>query len=219
MVNLNTSDYPSTYTSSFLIKDSWLRLGLLNLVEEYVHNKRLKANFVFFTAEYYYQVLERKDSFYDTVFIFFIRDNAYSFLSELPAHRVSISVSPQKLIGLLDNIVPTRFILDSQNPHFHLSEREATFIAFSTMGMLPAEISVKMDLHIKTIYDLRLSVLKKFGCATFNSFSVMIHNPFFKTWMASHYHNINKQCDQNCITSGKNREFAYLNEDSTRFFS
>ncbi|MEW7311184.1 hypothetical protein AB1E22_00350 [Buttiauxella gaviniae] len=219
MVNIIINDYPCTYTTSFLTKDSWLRLGLLNLVEEYVHNKRLKANFVFFTAEYYYEVLERKDSFYDTVFILFIRDNPYSFLSELPAHRVSISVSLQKLIGLLDNIDTSRFILESQNPHFHLTEREATFIAFSTMEMLPAEISVKMELHIKTIYDLRLSVLKKFGCSTFNSFSVMIHNPFFKTWMASHYHNINKQSDQNCISHGKSREFAYLNEDSTRFFS
>lgn len=122
------------------------------------------------------------------MFILFVRDNSYSFLTELPAHRLSISTTPEKLIRLLDNIVPSRFIIESQNPHFHLTQREATFVAFSTMGMLPAEVSVKMELQIKTIYDLRLSVLKKFGCATFNSFSIMMHSPFFKTRLASYYH-------------------------------
>lgn len=188
------------YTVLVLVQDVFLKLGLLGILEEYLSNKSLVNNFVIFTPEHYYKVLEENFSPYNTVFLVLTHEQNYPFLNQLPLKRIPFSTTPLQLIELFKTCTPAFNKKEQQEREVLLSKREILFINFCEHGLSPAETSREMGLHIKTIYDLRLSVLKKIGCSSFNELNILIHSPVFKKWMSSQRINIDSATPGNTTT-------------------
>lgn len=141
---------------------------------------------VFFTSDNYFAVLEHNYNRRDTLFILLTEGNDLNFLSELPMLRLPANSTPEELKIFLHQ--PTRYYKTHPAPcaSVQFTEREKKVIQLISNGEAVASIGRSLNLHIKTIYQIRLNLIKKLGCSGRTDFFNISRSETFKSWSQIH---------------------------------
>lgn len=83
---------------------------------------------------------------------------------------------------------PTRYYKTHPAPgaSVQFTEREKKVIQLISNGEAVASIGRSLNLHIKTIYQIRLNLIKKLGCSGRTDFFNISRSETFKSWSQIH---------------------------------
>ncbi|MCJ3182205.1 helix-turn-helix domain-containing protein, partial [Klebsiella pneumoniae] len=106
--------------------------------------------------------------------------------SELPMLRLPANSTPEELKIFLHQ--PTRYYKTHPAPgaSVQFTEREKKVIQLISNGEAVASIGRSLNLHIKTIYQIRLNLIKKLGCSGRTDFFNISRSETFKSWSQIH---------------------------------
>lgn len=110
-------------------------------------------------------MLQHKYNRRETIFVLLTEGNDLNFLSELPMLRIPARSTPAELKTFLNQ--PTRYYKSHTSPGelIQFTEREKKVIQLISNGEAIASIGRSLNLHIKTIYQIRLNLIKSLAAA------------------------------------------------------
>lgn len=170
--------------------DLWFDNGFLlygmSLILNSLPASYFRKKHVFFTSDNYFAVLQHNYNRRDTLFILLTEGNDLNLLSELPMLRLPANSTPEELKIFLHQ--PTRYYKTHPAPgaSVQFTEREKKVIQLISNGEAVASIGRSLNLHIKTIYQIRLNLIKKLGCSGRTDFFNISRSETFKSWSQIH---------------------------------
>ena len=167
----------------FWIDDNFLQLGL----EKSIHNlKNLNPNMrlVFFTIDQYTQVKKQRYNPSGHRLILLTEGHMYNFLDDEKIYRVHKKSSFTEMENLIvDAIHKNNKNSKSDTPNIVISERDKTLLNYFCEGKKVSEIATLMQLHFKTIYLMRKTLINKLGCSGLIDFLHTLRKNVFKMWL------------------------------------
>ncbi|WP_220676471.1 LuxR C-terminal-related transcriptional regulator [Klebsiella pasteurii] len=163
------------------INNNLLRQGLQLILDSlspgYFHGK-----YVFFTSDNYYAVLNHHYDRKRVRFVLLTDGNDLNFLSELPMYRIPARATPAEIKSFI--LRPTLFGKkpDRESENIIFTSREKEVIRLMNNGEAMVNIGKSLNLHIKTIYQIRLTLIKKLGCSGRTDFFNISRSETFKAW-------------------------------------
>ncbi|MDJ1655432.1 LuxR C-terminal-related transcriptional regulator [Raoultella sp. Ech2A] len=177
------SDKPDFFFNHYdlWIKNSLLRQGL-QLILDSLSPSCFHGKYVFFTSDNYYSVLNHKYNQRKVRFVLLTDGNDLNFLSEIPMFRISARSTPAEIKSFI--LRPTLYSKkpDGESEGIILTSREKAVIRLMNDGEAIVNIGKSLNLHIKTIYQIRLTLIKKLGCSGRTDFFNISRSETFKAW-------------------------------------
>ncbi|HDN2718287.1 TPA: helix-turn-helix transcriptional regulator [Klebsiella aerogenes] len=166
--------------------DNHFLMSGISLILRTLPESCFRKKHVFFTSDSYFSVLQHKYNRRETIFILLTEGNDLNFLSELPMIRIPARSTPAELKTFLNQ--PTRYYKSHTSPGelIQFTEREKKVIQLISNGEAIASIGRSLNLHIKTIYQIRLNLIKKLGCSGRTDFFNISRSETFKSWSQIH---------------------------------
>ncbi|MDU7372445.1 MAG: LuxR C-terminal-related transcriptional regulator [Klebsiella michiganensis] len=115
-------------------------------------------------------------------FVLLTDGNDLNFLSEIPMYRIPARSTPAEIKSFI--LRPTLFGKkpDRESESIVFTNREKEVIRLMNDGEAMANIGKSLNLHIKTIYQIRLTLIKKLGCSGRTDFFNISRSETFKAW-------------------------------------
>lgn len=163
------------------INNNLLRQGL-QLVLDSLSPGCFHGKYLFFTSDNYYAVLNHHYDRKRVRFVLLTDGNDLNFLSEIPMYRIPARSTPAEIKSFI--LRPTLFGKkpDRESESIVFTNREKEVIRLMNDGEAMANIGKSLNLHIKTIYQIRLTLIKKLGCSGRTDFFNISRSETFKAW-------------------------------------
>lgn len=168
------------------IEDTFLQQGLERIFEA-VKIDRKDVKFVFFTIEQYENVKNHPYDMSTHRFVLLTDGHMYHFLDAFFIHRISAHTPVNKL---KDFIIEAQWQpagkISLKPEKMLLTRREKLLLSQLGEGKKVLDIAKMSNLHFKTIYQNRRSLIKKLGCMGQIDFMQILRTPVFQTWLSGH---------------------------------
>lgn len=163
------------------INNNLLRQGL-QLVLDSLSPDCFHGKYIFFTSDNYYSVINHQYDSRRVRFVLLTDGNDLNFLSEIPMYRIPARATPAEIKSFI--LRPTLFSRKSDNDADNIifTSREKAVIKLMNDGEAIVNIGKSLNLHIKTIYQIRLTLIKKLGCSGRTDFFNISRSETFKAW-------------------------------------
>lgn len=169
--------------TDFWIDDNFLQLGLEKSIHK-LTNLNPDMRLVFFTIDQYTQVKKQRYCPSAHRLILLTEGHMYNFLDDEKIFRVQKKSS----FFEMEKSIVDAIHKDNKNPktdaqNIVLSERDKTLLNYFCEGKKVSEIATLMQLHFKTIYLIRKSLINKLGCSGLIDFLHTLRKDVFKMWL------------------------------------
>lgn len=182
-------DYTQHDHADIWLTDNYLRMGLENILQK-INFGKTGLRYVFLTEQQYTDVLKRNYDLNKNRFVLLTDGTPFNFLNAAPFYQLPKRVTVHELQNFVMSIsYPAAKPLASNKPIL-LTARERRLIDLIKEGKKMAEMGEYLNLHIKTVYQTRQTLIKKIGCTGAIDLLRTLHSDIFKNWLVeSHqYH-------------------------------
>jgi len=182
-------DYTQHAHADIWLTDNYLRMGLAHILEK-INFDNTTLHYVFLTEQQYTDVLNHNYDLTKHRIVLLTDGTPFNFLSATPFYQLPKRVTVNELQNF---IISIGYLADkplATNKPVLLTDRERRLIDLIKEGKKMAEMGKYLNLHIKTVYQTRQTLIKKIGCTGSIDFLRTLRSDVFKNWLVeSHqYH-------------------------------
>ncbi|MFV0265375.1 MAG: hypothetical protein ACK5JN_23655 [Kluyvera sp.] len=180
---MRSDDYVRTEHADFWLSDNYLRWGLESL---FTQNSLAKdsIHYVFLTEQRYSEVRQQNYNLSNTRIILLTDGSRFQFLNDMAIYQFPIKSSIEELQQFIISISSQKEPLRHYKAPVSLNQRERLLIDLIKQGKRMADMGELLNLHIKTVYQTRQSLMKKMGCSGAADLMHKLHSDIFKSWLA-----------------------------------
>lgn len=180
---MRRDDYVRTKHADFWLSDNYLRQGLESIFTQFsLADDTIR--YVFLTEQRYSEVREYNYDLQKTKIVLLTDSSFFQFLNNGSIYQFPMRSSIEELQRFVISIANTTEEPRMYKSSVSLSQRERLLIDLIKQGKRIADMSELMDLHIKTVYQARQSLMKKIGCSGAVDLMHKLHSDIFKNWLA-----------------------------------
>ncbi|MEW5562743.1 LuxR family transcriptional regulator [Enterobacter asburiae] len=182
-------DYTQHDHADIWLTDNYLRMGLENILQK-IKFDNTGLRYVFLTEHHYTDVLKHNYDLTKNRIVLLTEGTSFNFLNTAPFYQLPKRVTVHELQNF---VISISYLadkpLESKKPVL-LTARERRLIDLIKEGKKMAEMGEYLNLHIKTVYQTRQTLIKKIGCSGAIDLLRTLRSDIFKNWlMESHqYH-------------------------------
>lgn len=164
------------------LSDHYLRLGLENVLATMTFDSP-SLRYVFFTEQYYADVLAHRYDLSQHRLILLTEGYLYNFLTDIPLHRLSARSTVSEVEAFMAAITYAKGKEKGAEKRVRFTARERLLIELIKDGKKMAEMGTYFNVHTKTIYQIRQTVIRKMGCSGMIDFLRTLRSDVFSTWL------------------------------------
>ncbi|AUO64212.1 DNA-binding CsgD family transcriptional regulator [Citrobacter amalonaticus] len=186
---MRSEDYVQSEHADLWLSDNYLRWGVESILEHIAFGNTA-IRYVFLSENQYLDVLKHNYDRGSSKIILLTDGSFFHFLDGIAFYQFPMNSSIEELQKFIISIShATEEQLQRKIPVV-LTRRERVLINLIKDGKRIAEMGEHLNLHIKTVYQARQSLIKKMGCSGAVDLLRTLHSDVFKNWLAeSHqYH-------------------------------
>lgn len=164
------------------LDDNFLKYGLCEILKD-VRLDCQNMRYVMFSASQYANVTQHNYDLRTHRFILLSDGQRYNFLDSFTVNHISSKASIEEIVKFLTSL------RKKNEDHCHieqkvkLSTRETTLLDQMTDGKKIIEMAENLNVHIKTVYQMRTNLIKKLGCSGNIDFMQTLRTDVFKRWL------------------------------------
>lgn len=164
------------------LDDNFLEYGLREVLKD-VRLDRQNIRYVIFSASQYANVARHNYDLRTHRFILLSDGQRYNFLDSFTVNHISSKASVEEIVKFLTSL------RKKNEDHCHieqkvkLSARETTLLDQMSDGKKIIEMAENLNVHIKTVYQMRTNLIKKLGCSGNIDFMQTLRTDVFKSWL------------------------------------
>lgn len=164
------------------LDDNFLELGLRQILRN-VRFNRDDVRFVIFSVNQYANVKQHQYDLRTHRFLLLGDGNLHNFLDSFTVNFISSKASINEMTRILTTIGKQREESPRLEQRVKLSPRETTLLDQMSNGKKIIEMAENLNVHIKTVYQIRSNLIKKLGCSGNIDFMKTLRNDVFKSWL------------------------------------
>nr|WP_159466213.1 LuxR C-terminal-related transcriptional regulator [Scandinavium goeteborgense] len=164
------------------LSDHYLQLGLQKALEN-IRFDDTCIRYVFLTEQYYADVLSHNYDLDKNRLILLTNGHDFNFLDSVPLHRLSARATLDDIRNFITSITWQKGEPTMPSHRMLLTAREKKLIDLMKEGKKMTEVGMHMNVHIKTIYQIRQNLIKKMGCTGLIDFLRTLRSDVFSLWM------------------------------------
>jgi DNA-binding CsgD family transcriptional regulator len=164
------------------LSDHYLQLGLQKALEN-IRFDDTGIRYVFLTEQYYADVLSHNYDLDKNRLILLTNGHDFNFLDSVPLHRLSARATLDDIRHFITTITWQKGEATLPSHRMLLTAREKKLIDLMKEGKKMTEVGMHMNVHIKTIYQIRQNLIKKMGCTGLIDFLRTLRSDVFSCWM------------------------------------
>jgi len=116
-------------------------------------------------------------------FILLSDGHSYNFLDSFNVNRISSKTSVEEMVNFLKTLRKKCEDNIHMEQKVKLSARETTLLDQMSDGKKVIEMAENLNVHIKTVYQMRTKLIKKLGCSGNIDFMQTLRTDVFKSWL------------------------------------
>ncbi len=180
---MRSDDYVRTKHADLWLSDNYLRWGLETIFSQ-LSLADCSIRYVFLTEQRYSEVREHNYDLNKTRIILLTDSSFFQFLNHMSIYQFPMNSSIEELHRFIISITNKKDVLRPRKTPISLSQRERLLIDLIKQGKRIADMGELLDLHIKTVYQTRQSLMKKIGSSGAVDLMHKLHSDIFKSWLA-----------------------------------
>lgn len=128
-------------------------------IEHLLYDQNIERDYVFFSAEYIYEAKKLSLQMFDAIFIMVYTKNKLAFIKD---RFISYRLNTKCTLDIWKKASSMTVCVDSthMSSNFRFSNRELMLLCMALRCIDVKEIGDAMNLHYKTVYGIRTSILK-----------------------------------------------------------
>lgn len=183
---MRSDDYVRSEHADLWLHDNYLRWGLENILQQMTFEKN-SMRYVFLTESKYLDVLEHNYDPENNKVILLTDGASFHFLDGVSFYQFPMKSGIAELQKFMTSIVGSNGRKVQHKPPVLLTRRERLLIDLIKEGKRMAEMGGHLNLHIKTVYQIRQTLIKKMGCSGAVDFMRTLHSDVFKSWLTENH--------------------------------
>ncbi|MEO3988658.1 helix-turn-helix transcriptional regulator [Pseudocitrobacter cyperus] len=168
------------------LEDNFLELGLRQVLGN-IRFEHRDIRYVIFSANQYPHVKNHGYDLRRHCFILLSDGHLYNFLDSFSVNHISSKVTIGEMTRFLTSLRKTREGARRSEQKVKLSPRETTLINQMSDGKKINEMAQDLNVHIKTVYQIRSNLIKKLGCSGHIDFMQTLRTDAFKSWLTEQH--------------------------------
>lgn len=164
------------------LDDNFLEFGLRQVLKN-LYLDRKDIRYVIFSASQYVNVKRHNYDLRTHRFILLSDGRLYNFLDSFTVNHISSKASVDEMVKFLTNLRKRSEDHSHIEQKVKLSARETTLLDQMSDGKKIIEMAENLNVHIKTVYQMRTNLIKKLGCAGNIDFMQTLRTDVFKSWL------------------------------------
>ncbi|WP_336284071.1 LuxR family transcriptional regulator [Citrobacter arsenatis] len=165
------------------IDDIFIRQGLKNILADMVFEDD-KARLVFFTANHFDRVKKQNYDLKTHRLVLLIDSHLYQYLNDISLYRLPVDIGVTSIKQFIIDITRAGGKYENQSDsNISLTARDKYILMQLGEGRTIFEISILLNLHLKTIYQARQNLIKKLGCSGLIDFQAILQAKIFRNWL------------------------------------
>ncbi|MBB1200989.1 LuxR family transcriptional regulator [Enterobacteriaceae bacterium 89] len=164
------------------LSDLYLRCGLENILQN-IHFHHSAIRYVFLTERHYSDVVKQNYDLTTTKFILLTEGSVFNFLGDEAFYQLPMKTSVKELQKLINTLSLHKEVPNHHQARISLTDRERQVIDLIREGKRIAEMGPLLNVHIKTVYQIRQALMKKMGCDGLIDFLRTLRSDVFRNWL------------------------------------
>lgn len=184
---MRSEDYVRSDYADLWLSDHYLRCGLENILQQMTfENKAMR--YVFLTEDKYLDVLEHQYDLTKNKIILLTDGSRFHFLDGLSFYQFPTKSGIAELQKFMTSMIHSNETQAKPKSPVLLTRRERLLIDLIKEGKRMAEMGGHLNLHVKTVYQIRQTLIKKMGCSGAVDLMRTLHSDVFKSWLTQNHH-------------------------------
>lgn len=168
------------------LSDHYLRLGLESIFATMTFDSP-SLRYVFFTEKHYADVLAQRYDLNKHRLILLTEGYLYNFLTDIPLHRLSARSTVSEMEAFIAAITYGKGRESVAEKRVRFTARERLLIDLIKDGKKMAEMGAYFNVHTKTVYQIRQTVIRKMGCSGMIDFLRTLRSDVFSNWLVENH--------------------------------
>ena len=164
------------------LSDIYLRCGLESILKD-IHFGNSQQRYVFLTEQQYSEVLEQNYDLSNHKIIMLTDGRSFNFLGSPAMYQLPMKTTAKELQKFINTITSQKNMDEKPESKFALTERELRLIELIMEGKKMAEMGEHLNVHLKTVYQMRQTLIRKMGCDGLIGFLRTLHSDIFSRWL------------------------------------
>jgi Bacterial regulatory proteins, luxR family. len=164
------------------LSDNYLRCGLESILQN-IHFGDSQQRYVFLTEQQYFDVINQHYDLTKNKIIMLTDGNTFNFLGTSSMYQLSMKTTANDLQKFITTISNPKNTSAKSECQFSLTARERRLIDLIKEGKKMAEMGEHLNVHIKTVYQIRQTLIKKMGCDGVIDFLRTLRSDVFRNWL------------------------------------
>jgi DNA-binding CsgD family transcriptional regulator len=183
---MHSENYVQSKHADLWLSDNYLRWGVESILEHIAFGNTA-MRYVFLNENQYLDVLKHNYDRGSSKIVLLTDSSLFHFLDGITFYQFPMSSSIEELQKFIISISHANEKQLQRKTPVVLTRRESVLIDLIKEGMRIAEMGEYLNLHIKTVYQIRQSLIKKMGCSGAVDLHRTLHSDVFKNWLAENH--------------------------------